>query len=205
MKLEWPVALLPVKHFVNKHHAVLFISIIALLLALAVYILYETSNTTVSNDNPISSIGQFDKVTIEKIKNLRDSNTGNDKINLPCPRQSVFTDKNTDCIYWFSGQLGSYQSANNGAIPTSSTLCTFVKSYLEGTDCTTVGRFFTDSQGKPYTIQYRYTPKASNEIGYWDSSACSAQSTNGVASSDNTRRYALIAYRANQTPLCVSN
>lgn len=91
MKFEWPVALLPVRQFLAKHSAVLFISFIALLLALAVYVLYTTS--LISTDkNPSSSVGQFDKATIDKIKELHDSSDTSNTLTFPNSRTNPFTE-----------------------------------------------------------------------------------------------------------------
>ena len=91
MKTELPVALKPVSQFFAKHHAVIFISLIVLLLAVAVYVLY-TASKVVSTEEPVSTIGQFDQATVEKIKGLHDSTDTFDKLVFPTPRSNPFTE-----------------------------------------------------------------------------------------------------------------
>lgn len=91
MKLELPVALLPVRQFFSKHNAVLFISFILLLLALAVYVLYTTSQTA-PDEAPTPTIGKFDEATIGKIKELHNSSDSSNLITFPTPRSNPFTE-----------------------------------------------------------------------------------------------------------------
>jgi cell division protein FtsL len=91
MKLEIPVALLPVRRFFTKHHAVIFISFITLLLAIAIYTLYMSS-TAQPVDNPTSTIGQFDQATIDKIKELHDSSDATSELAFPESRSNPFTE-----------------------------------------------------------------------------------------------------------------
>lgn len=91
MKLELPVALLPVRQFFSKHNAVLFISFILLLLALAVYVLYITSQTT-PEEAPTPTIGKFDEATVSKIKELHNSSDASNSITFPTPRSNPFTE-----------------------------------------------------------------------------------------------------------------
>jgi len=81
------------RSFFGLHHTVIFITIVGLLLSLTVYSLYEViiappevSNTT--NDQ----IDRFDKNTIGKIKDLRDSNTGDTSVTLPSTRPNPFVE-----------------------------------------------------------------------------------------------------------------
>lgn len=193
---------------ISKHHSFIFIVVTCLALAAVVYSLYDvlTMSDTVGGTTN-SSISGFDKATIAKIQNLHDSSdASSSKTNFPCPRQYVFSEQRIRCIDWFSQQLGDYQAANSGNAPSDTTaLCTFVKTYLDGTNCTTTSDNYTDDDGKPYVIQYRKAPKASNEIGYWDSSSCSAQSANGVTPSSDPNHYALTNFQAGSAVVCVDN
>ncbi len=201
------ISLKQIKKTISKHHSFIFIIVACLGLAAVIYSLYDVMNMADTNSvSTTSSISGFDQATIEKIKTLHvSSDTSGSKVNLPCPRQAIFTEQHIRCLDWFSSQLADYRTANNGNIPSSTTLCTFVKTYLDGTNCTTASKKYTDDQGTPYTIQYHYTPKASNEIGYWDSSLCSAQSANGVTASGDPHQYALVTFQADHPLVCVDN
>lgn len=89
MKFELPVAFNPVVKFLGKHHAVLFISFIIILLSIAVYLLY-LSITVEPTLQPASTIGEFDTETIEKIRTLHDSADDTTQIVLPTPRANPF-------------------------------------------------------------------------------------------------------------------
>jgi predicted PurR-regulated permease PerM len=91
MKLGLPPAFKPLTQFLAKHHAVLFISFIMLLLALAVYFLYVTSMVK-QTETTTSTIGQFDQATIDKIKRLHDSSDASNKLVFPSPRSNPFVE-----------------------------------------------------------------------------------------------------------------
>lgn len=91
MKIEIPPALAPVKQFFTKHHAVLFISLITLLLSLAVYLLYMATLAKPA-EAPVSTITRFDQATVDRIKNLHDSSDSSNKLVFPSPRANPFTE-----------------------------------------------------------------------------------------------------------------
>lgn len=91
MKLEIPPALAPVGQFFAKHHAVIFISFITLLLATAVYMLYMTTLAK-PVEAPASTINRFDQSTVDRIKNLHDSSDSSNKLVFPSPRANPFTE-----------------------------------------------------------------------------------------------------------------
>lgn len=86
--------LLPLKHFMSKHHFVVFITVGGLLLALAVYALYDVlvNAGQMVTDTPTSSTTQFDQKTIDRIKNLHDSNDRSDSLTFPSPRANPFVE-----------------------------------------------------------------------------------------------------------------
>ena len=81
--------------FLSQHHPVLFIAMIALLLGFAVYMLYEILNTSASDPNQTTStIGTFDKKTVDKIKNLHISGSNGDTtLTFPSPRANPFVEE----------------------------------------------------------------------------------------------------------------
>lgn len=89
MKFELPLALMPAVKFISKHHAVLFISFITVLLTVAVYMLYLVI-TIKPSEPPVSTVDQFDTETIEKIRTLHDSAEDTTEIILPSPRANPF-------------------------------------------------------------------------------------------------------------------
>jgi hypothetical protein len=192
--------------FLAKHHPVIFIAGLGLFLSGGILYMYQVIQPAFAEPNvAVSSIKDFDKSTIEKIKNLRDSTTGGIQANFSCPRINPFAEQHIHCIYLIAGQLANYKAANKNEIPSSATLCTFVKTYLKGTSCTVASQNYTDNQGKTFTVQYRYVPKAFNEIGYWNSSVCAAKSPNGFAASADPNSSVLIVLQTDQTMLCVDS
>lgn len=68
---EFSTSLAPVTRFLGKYHTVIFISLISILLAVAMYMLYQVltvSDTTAAPTD--SSIAPFDKETIKRIDDL---------------------------------------------------------------------------------------------------------------------------------------
>lgn len=81
------------QRFLAKHHAVLFFSFIGLIIAAAIYLMYQVVQTTFSPLAVASStISGFDQTTIDKIKNLHNSTNNNVTIQLPSPRPNPFTE-----------------------------------------------------------------------------------------------------------------
>lgn len=190
--------------FLSKHHAVMFIAVIGLILSGGILYMYNVIQPAFSEpDIAVSSIKEFDKVTIEKIKNLRDSNSTNSGVDLACPRIGVFSEGKIPCINWFSLQIAFYKDVNKDIPKSADTLCTFVKSYLDGPDCTTTSDVNLTDDKKPYTIKYHYVPKATNEIGYWDGYKCSSDSKDGIAETADKGHYSLLGFQAGQPLTCV--
>lgn len=79
--------------FFSRYHLVTFILLACLMLAVAVFLLFgviESTNT--QSTNVSSTITGFDQKTIDKIKNLRDSNSGTAQLQLPSPRSNPFSE-----------------------------------------------------------------------------------------------------------------
>ncbi len=87
-------SLLPVRRFFAKHHAVVFVSISTLLLALAIFMLYNvlTTATSDSTTTQTSSLGGFDQQTIDKIKKLHDSSDSSDTLVFPSSHPNPFAE-----------------------------------------------------------------------------------------------------------------
>lgn len=86
-------SLLPVRRFFAKHHAVIFVSISALLLALAIFMLYTVLTTATSDTTTqTSSLGGFDQQTIDKIKKLHDSSDSSDTLVFPSSHPNPFAE-----------------------------------------------------------------------------------------------------------------
>jgi|GEM_PF-1627370 len=84
----------PLKRFITNHHLVVFITVGGLLLALAVYALYDvlvSANQSTAN-TPTSSVTQFDQKTIDRIKNLHNSSDGGETLVFPSPRANPFVE-----------------------------------------------------------------------------------------------------------------
>ncbi|MDB5176671.1 MAG: hypothetical protein JWN75_339 [Candidatus Saccharibacteria bacterium] len=75
-----------------KHHPVIFITIITLLLAAAVFSLYQILDITSQPATATSTVTTFDKVTVDKIKKLHDSSDSTETLVFPKPRTNPFTE-----------------------------------------------------------------------------------------------------------------
>jgi hypothetical protein len=81
-----------IRTLLARHHPILFIIVLSLLLGLGVYSLYEVLSIT-SSTGGVSSITTFDKKTIDKIKNLHSSTDSNDTtLTFPTPRSNPFVE-----------------------------------------------------------------------------------------------------------------
>ncbi len=79
--------------FFSRYHMVTFILLSCLLLVVAVYLLFAViESTNASPTNASSTITGFDQKTIDKIKDLRDSNSGTAQLQLPSPRSNPFSE-----------------------------------------------------------------------------------------------------------------
>lgn len=79
--------------FFSRYHLVTFVLFASALFIVAIVLLVtvvESGTTTPANVS--STIGGFDEKTIDKIKNLRDSNSGNAQLQLPSPRSNPFSE-----------------------------------------------------------------------------------------------------------------
>jgi hypothetical protein len=75
-----------------RHHPVLFITALCLLLGAGVYSLYEVLSIT-STTGGTSSIVPFDQKTIDKIKSLHSStDSNNTALTFPTPRSNPFVE-----------------------------------------------------------------------------------------------------------------
>lgn len=83
-----------VKKFVKHHHPVVFISVLCLLLALAIALLYMVLTITFSDEGTQdTTIKAFDQQTIDKIKELRVSSDSNaPSLELPSTRYNPFVE-----------------------------------------------------------------------------------------------------------------
>lgn len=92
---SFSASLKPLQTFFEKHHAVLFLSAIALLLAAAVFLLYTAvinASSTTAVTNSIETMSEFDQTTIDKIKKLHASGDPSDQLVFPTPRANPFTE-----------------------------------------------------------------------------------------------------------------
>lgn len=84
----------PIQSFIAKHHAVLFISFIAIILSIAVFSLTTVMQKAEAPDDSVasSSTSSFDQPTIDKIKKLHDSSDVSNDIVFPSPRLNPFVE-----------------------------------------------------------------------------------------------------------------
>lgn len=93
MKNSQSISLKPLNDFIAKHHPVIFITVVILLLASAIFTLYLSTNSSLNQTRePTNTIGAFDKTTIDKIKNLQSSNDTKSTLVFPTPRSNPFTE-----------------------------------------------------------------------------------------------------------------
>lgn len=82
------------RSFVKKHHAILFITLLALLLGLAVAAFYQS--LTITFETPIdttSTVQSFDQKTVDKIENLHDSSdSAANALTFPSSRTNPFSE-----------------------------------------------------------------------------------------------------------------
>jgi hypothetical protein len=79
-----------IKTLFAKHHPVIFITIVGLLLAAAVFSLYQILDITSAPTTPSSTTPVFDKATVDKIKKLHDSSDTTENLVFPTPRSNPF-------------------------------------------------------------------------------------------------------------------
>ena len=85
-------ALSGIRTIFAKHHPVIFITIVTLLLAGAVFSLYQILDVSSTPVQANDTVMTFDKATADKIKNLHDSSDTTDKLVFPTPRTNPFTE-----------------------------------------------------------------------------------------------------------------
>jgi len=78
---------------VGRHHAVIFIVVIVLLIAGSIFSLYRIVEDILNEPiEPTSTIPTFDEDTIKKIQKLHSSTDRIGNIVLPSPRENPFTE-----------------------------------------------------------------------------------------------------------------
>jgi hypothetical protein len=79
---------------ISKYHFSIFLTIVGILLAYAVYLLYVTFSITTESPTTVqtSTLGQFDKDTVKKIKELHDSTNADVNMDFPTNRISPFAE-----------------------------------------------------------------------------------------------------------------
>ncbi len=93
MSEQLAVLFKPLAKIFSKHHSFIFIIVTCLLLALAIYLLYGVlTESTTASSNTSRTIGNFDKKTVEQIKNLHDSSDTGSVIVFPSPRPDPFVE-----------------------------------------------------------------------------------------------------------------
>lgn len=85
---ELALSLRPVHKFLSKHHPVIFICFIAILLSIAVYSLYDVMKAAEvpSDSTATTTATQFDEKTIDRIKKLHNSSDTSDALTFPTSR-----------------------------------------------------------------------------------------------------------------------
>ena len=80
--------------FFSRYHMVTFAFLACIFLAIVVYLLFMIiDSTTVAPTDASSTITGFDQQTVDKIKELRDSNSGSAEFHIPPgSRQSPFSE-----------------------------------------------------------------------------------------------------------------
>lgn len=94
MNAQLSILIRPLMKLLSKHHAFLFVTICALLLAASIYFLYDVLSLANPAPNSTgSTISGFDQKTIDQIKQLRDSKDTPDAVVFPSPRANPFVEK----------------------------------------------------------------------------------------------------------------
>lgn len=91
---EFSASLAPVTRFLGKYHTVIFISLIGILLAVAMFMLYQVLTVSDTATTPTdSSIAPFDKDTIQRINDLSASGDKTKaELQFPTPRSNPFAE-----------------------------------------------------------------------------------------------------------------
>lgn len=94
MNSDISLGIRPIQQFFAKHHAVLFICLIAILLSIAIYALYDVSRQSEASSDSLttSTIAKFDQATIDKIKNLHSSTDTSQPLVFPNTRFNPFVE-----------------------------------------------------------------------------------------------------------------
>ena len=88
----------PLRHFVGRYHPTIFFAIVGLLLAGAIFLLYQTLQIPNTPDDSVatptisSNFSAQEKETIKKIQQLRDSNESATALSFPSPRSNPFVE-----------------------------------------------------------------------------------------------------------------
>ena len=79
--------------FFNKYHAMIFFTVIGLLLAAAILMLYLSLQSTDTVDESTTMISSsFDQETADRIQRLRESNESRADLVFPSPRSNPFVE-----------------------------------------------------------------------------------------------------------------
>lgn len=83
------------QNFMKRHHPVVVITLICILLGAAIYMLVLVQLEGLnSSQPPASTITGFDKTTVEKIKSLQESEEQDTKeLKFPSPRSNPFSEQ----------------------------------------------------------------------------------------------------------------
>ena len=83
-----------ISRFFEKHHPVIFISILTLLLGAAIYSLDQVlvASSDTSDMTNSSTVSDFDQKTIDKIKQLHISSDGGEQLIFPSERANPFAE-----------------------------------------------------------------------------------------------------------------
>lgn len=88
------ISLRALQGFFKKHHPVIFIAVVLLLISGAVFSLYLVTEQALGDSDPPANISaNFDKETIDKIKKLHDSSDSTADLEFPSPRSNPFIEK----------------------------------------------------------------------------------------------------------------
>lgn len=94
MNAQIEILFRPILKLISKHHAFLYLTICALLLAASIYFLYDVLSLANPAPNSTgSTISGFDQKTIDQIKQLRDSKDTPESLVFPSPRPNPFVEK----------------------------------------------------------------------------------------------------------------
>lgn len=127
---------------------------------------------------------------------------------LPALQRSQRDSQRKQDLSRFISQLTTYQSNNQGQLPSSATAyTTFISNYL-----TTGGSSFSDpSTGNTYSVTYATsTPSGTitvdaGQINLYTNTKCDSTTTNGVSANSGDRNFAAVIYQEQGNYYCQDN